>query len=60
MASVCSYNQPISLILIDTRKDPSANKVVFYFKLSPAITLLNNIKYVPLLSCNIPNVTLSP
>jgi hypothetical protein len=59
MKSVCSYSQPISLKLVDTRKDTEANKVVFYFTLSPAITALNDIDYLPLLSCNIPNVTLS-
>lgn len=55
---VCSLSQPISLKLVDTVKDPLSNKVNFHFVLSPAISELNTIEYLPLLSCDLPNVTL--
>lgn len=47
--SVCSPNQLVSLILVNTIKDPSANKVTFYFSLSPVMTALNNVDFMPLL-----------
>lgn len=57
--SVCSYNQQISLKLVDTIKDPTSNKISFYFTLSPAISALNSVDFLPLLSCNLPNTTLT-
>lgn len=56
--SVCSYNQALTVTLVDSWKDPTANTVYFSFSIFPAIPALNSLSFLESLSCSLPNTTL--
>lgn len=49
-ASICGYNQPLVVTLLDAQKSPAANEVVFTLDISPVLPLLNSLNFSQIFS----------
>jgi len=51
--SVCGYNQPLAITLLDTQKNPAANQVVFTLDISPALSFVSSLNFSKILTTNL-------
>jgi cysteine-rich repeat protein len=56
-ASVCSYNQPIAIRILDIVKDPTKNSIDITSSISPALTSLALLNFSDVLKTNLTDVT---
>lgn len=58
-ASICSYNQPITLTLLSTTKNLTDNIVYFDIQISPPISALNGLNFSSVLTSNLTGANLT-
>jgi cysteine-rich repeat protein len=57
-ASICSYNQPITLKLVSTIKNLTSNIVYFTIQIQPTMPALKGLNFSSVLSCNLTGASL--
>jgi cysteine-rich repeat protein len=59
VASLCSYNQPLSITLLSTQKLLTSNTLRFTLSIGPAIPALNSLNFSSVFAINISDANLS-